>query len=187
MRPERGNQTTDWITGIDSREKTAEFKLVILTDDYRWKIGSDDLVSNREDSQETFPLSNLVEVLQENNIYEVIDNPNQIISVGTASCEGDPKDEETRAKDRSIQIHKTLAKNLFLVKTYHTLNLGQFHTDKCNPIPEKTSFQRAIILIGVRKETEGVILDEALKDFLSSKIEDFKLDDFTLFDLELQH
>ena len=185
LRPGPAGPETPWIEVPDLTDKTAEFKLVILTDDYRWQIASDDFVSHREDLQETIPLFNLVEVL-ENKIYKAIDNPNQIISVGAASCEGSKLAEETRAKDRSIQIHNILAKNLFGVKTYQTLNLGQFRADKCNPIPEKNSFQRAIILIGVRKETEGVILKESLKNFLSLKIEDFKLDDFTRFDLELQ-
>ena len=113
-----------------------------------------------------------------------MENPSQIIAVGTASCEGSQAQEERRAFERSKQI-QLLGKKLFSkvpsVRNYRLLNLGQCRRDDCNQNQDETSYQRSVIIIGVKQETEGVILDEALRSRLIKKpFGDFQLQDYSL-------
>jgi hypothetical protein len=164
--------------GKDSEGKTARFTATILSAKYRWVIGSQDEI--QDGSTQTIPLSQLKEKLKQDEIYGKIKNPNRIISVGTASCEGTIDTEEARGMERAEQIHETLVKELFAVKDYYILNLGQFITTSCQLDPEPTSFQRSLMIVGVRKETKGVILDEALRDYLQNHVKGFKFDDYSL-------
>jgi eukaryotic-like serine/threonine-protein kinase len=172
---------TPWLPAQDKKGLKAEFKIVMLVYEYRWVVESDDAVEEIATSKK-LALSGLSNKIKP-SIYSKIDNPNQIISVGAASCEGDPSQEETRAASRANKIHTELAAKLFTVKTYRMLNLGQHRVDKCDPKPEKTSFQRAVIMIGVRQEDKGVDVDQALKNALISqapKYVAFDLNDYSL-------
>jgi hypothetical protein len=42
--------------------------------------------------------------------------------------------------------------------------LGQFQGKDCQASQDSTACQRSIIIIGVKKQAEGFILDEALRD-----------------------
>ena len=53
-----------------------------------------------------------------------MNNPNRIIALGTASCEGSGPAEEARAMNRAKTIQSQLIKQLFQVKEYPILNLG---------------------------------------------------------------
>jgi hypothetical protein len=129
-------------------------------------------------------LDSLQSNLEQEGIQKIMENPSEIISVGTASCEGDITAEQSRALERSKQI-QLLAKKIFSntpsVKGYRLLNLGQFQRKDCQASLDSTAYQRSIIIIGVKKQAEGVILDEALRDRLEKKpFADFKLEDYSL-------
>jgi eukaryotic-like serine/threonine-protein kinase len=164
--------------GADSQGKTAEFNLVILSASYRWKIASSDAVQ-LPNQNKFINLSNLKSKLEQDGILEVMENPARIIAVGTASCEGELTQEENRAFQRAYNIQENLAKKIFTVKDFRILNLGQNKTSDCVPNPEITSFQRSIIIIGVKKEAKGVILEEALRDRLSGKIAGLNLEEYS--------
>ena len=165
--------------GRDSQGKTARFQAAILSAKYRWVIGSQNELQDGS-TKTKIPLSQLTKKLKEEDIQNKISNPNRIISVGTASCEGPLNTEEARAMTRAKQIHESLVKKLFYVKEYYVLNLGQFTKDNCSPDPEPTAFQRGLIMVGVKKETPGVILDEALRDYLQNQVKGFKFEDYSL-------
>jgi uncharacterized protein YjbI with pentapeptide repeats len=166
-----------YVIGEDSQGRSAEFKVSILSNKYRWQVQSSDQVSSQGSTQ-VISLKDLVPILKLDRIYEIMDNPNMVISVGTASCEGDNSTEEQRAEKRAEKIQQEIVENLFAVKYYPTLNLGRHTSDSCGKEP--TEFQRAVIIIGVRKETKGIILKEALYDAISKRIKDFKLSDYSL-------
>jgi eukaryotic-like serine/threonine-protein kinase len=166
--------------GRDSQGKTARFKAAILSAKYRWIIGSEDTLKDGSTGTK-IPLSQLKQKLkQQNDIYNKISNPNGIISVGTASCEGYLNTEEARAMKRAKQIHESLVKKLFSVQYYYVLNLGQFTKDDCRPDPEPTAFQRSLIMVGVRKKDPRVNLDEAVRDYLENQLKGFNLDYYSL-------
>jgi serine/threonine protein kinase len=170
-----------YVEGRDSQGRTAEFSVAVLSVEYKWFFGSNYQVQS---GGQKINLEALKSNLEQEGIQRIMDNPNEIISVGTASCEGALATEERRAFSRAQQIQllvKKLFSNVRSVQGYRLLNLGQFTRRDCQPNQDLTSYQRSVIIIGVKKKSEGVILDEALRDRLETKpFADFKLEDYSL-------
>ncbi|MTJ30704.1 serine/threonine-protein kinase, partial [Aphanizomenon sp. UHCC 0183] len=167
--------------GKDSQGRVAEFNIAVLSVEYKWQLGSTYQIKYND---QTITLDSLKSNLEQEGIQKIMENPSEIISVGTASCEGDITAEQSRALERSKQI-QLLGKKIFSstssVKGYRLLNLGQFQRKDCQVSLDSTAYQRSIIIIGVKKQAEGVILDEALRDRLEKKpFADFKLEDYSL-------
>ncbi|MEH2006924.1 serine/threonine-protein kinase [Nostoc sp.] len=167
--------------GRDSQGKVAEFNIAVLSLEYKWLLGSNFQIkyNNQIISLDLLKLS-----LEQQGIQNIMKDPSEIISVGTVSCKGDTAVQERMALERSKQI-QYLVKNLFIntpsVKSYRILNLGQFQRSDCQANQDLTKYQRSIIIIGVKKESAGLILDEALRDRLEKKpFGDFKLEDYSL-------
>jgi eukaryotic-like serine/threonine-protein kinase len=165
--------------GLDKNGKSAEFNMAVLSQEYRWKPGSADAVY-LGNADQAIPVKDLKPVLESKGIIKIMDNPNQIIAVGMSSCEGPQQAEEVRAYERAKTIQTSLSKTIFAVKDYPLLNLGQFRRDSCSRNAKDNSFQRTMILMGIRKETAGVVLAEALHARLAKISKDFKLDDYSL-------
>ncbi|QIR40082.1 serine/threonine protein kinase [Tolypothrix sp. PCC 7910] len=168
-----------YVEGKDSQGRVAEFNIAVLSVEYKWLLGSNFQIKNNDNiiSLEVLKLN-----LEQEGIQKIMENPTEIISVGTASCEGDVATEQSRALERSKQI-QLLAKKLFsgTVKNYRLLNLGQFQRSDCQASQDSTAYQRSIIIIGVKQKSDGVILDEALRNRLEKKpFADFKLEDYSL-------
>ncbi|MCP2732406.1 protein kinase domain-containing protein, partial [Limnofasciculus baicalensis] len=170
-----------YVEGKDSQGKTAEFNIAVLSREYKWQLGSSSQVNY---GGKLIPVESLQSNLTEEGIQKIMNNPSEIISVGTASCEGSPATEEARAFGRSEQIQllgKKLFRDVGSVKNYRLLNLGQFRGKNCQTNQDETAYQRSIILIGVGKKTDGVILDEALRSRLEAKpFGDFQIQDYSL-------
>ncbi|BAZ10647.1 serine/threonine protein kinase [Calothrix sp. NIES-4071] len=167
--------------GKDSQGRVAEFNVAVLSVEYKWLLGSSFQIKYND---QTISLDTLKSNLQEEGIQRIMENPSEIISVGTASCEGNIATEEARAFERAKQI-QLLSKKLFSnnrsVQGYRLLNLGQFNRTDCKSNQDATAYQRSIIIIGVRKKSDGVLLDEALHNRLVEKpFADFKLEDYSL-------
>jgi serine/threonine protein kinase len=167
--------------GKDSQGRVAEFNVAVLSVEYKWQLGSNYQVKY---NNELINLDSLKSNLEEEGIQRIMENPSEIISVGTASCEGNVEIEEKRALERSQQLQllvKRIFSNTRSVQGYRLLNLGQFQRTDCQANQDSTAYQRSIIIIGVKKQSEGVILDEALRNRLEKKpFADFKLQDYSL-------
>jgi hypothetical protein len=167
--------------GKDSQGRVAEFNIAVLSVEYKWQLGSTYQIKYND---QTMTIDSLKSNLEQEGIQKIMENPSEIISVGTASCEGNITAEQSRALERSQQIQllgKKIFSNTPSVKGYRLLNLGQFQRKDCQANQDSTAYQRSIIIIGVKKQAEGVILDEALRDRLDKKpFADFKLDDYSL-------
>ncbi|MGI8504140.1 MAG: protein kinase domain-containing protein [Hassallia sp.] len=167
--------------GKDSQGKVAEFNVAVLSVEYKWQLGSNYQVKY---NNELIKLDSLKSNLEEEGIQRIMENPSEIISVGTASCEGNVEVEEKRAFERSQQLQllvKKIFNNTRSVQSYRLLNMGQFQRSDCQANQDSTDYQRSIIIIGVKKQSEGVILDEALRNRLEKKpFADFKLEDYSL-------
>jgi serine/threonine protein kinase len=152
--------------GKDRNGKSAEFNLAILQTGYLWSPGQEVWVEDESKpvgtAERNVNLSNLKPILESKGITKIMDNPSRIISVGMASCEGSKEVEEPRGLARAINIHRFVTVNTFRVQEYFALNLGQYRHDDC-ATNSAASRQRSVILMGIRKETEGVILEEALR------------------------
>jgi serine/threonine protein kinase len=167
--------------GKDSQGRVAEFNIAVLSVEYKWQLGSTFQIKYND---QVINLDSLKTNLEQEGIQRIMENPSEIISVGTASCEGDVNAEQSRALERAKQIQllgKKLFSNTPSVKGYRLLNLGQFQRKDCQGNQDLTAYQRSIIIIGVKKQSEGVVLDEALRDRLEKKpFADFKLEDYSL-------
>jgi serine/threonine protein kinase len=167
--------------GKDSQGRVAEFSIAVLSVEYKWQLGSTYQVKYND---QIINLDALKSNLESEGIQRIMENPNEIISVGTASCEGNIAAEQNRALERSKQIQllgKRIFSNTNSVKGYRLLNLGQFQRKDCQASQDSTAYQRSIIIIGVKQQDVGVILDEALRDRLEKKpFADFKLEDYSL-------
>ncbi|MHC5934811.1 protein kinase domain-containing protein [Nostoc sp.] len=171
--------------GRDSQGKVAEFNIAVLSLEYKWLLGSNFQIKY---NNEIISLDLLRLNLEQEGIQNIMEDPSEIISVGTVSCKGDTAVQERMALERSKQI-QYLVKSLFIntpnVKGYRILNLGQFQRSDCQANQDLTKYQRSIIIIGVKKQSAGLILDEALRDRLEKKpFADFKLEDYSLGTVE---
>ncbi|MEH2277883.1 MAG: serine/threonine-protein kinase [Nostoc sp.] len=167
--------------GRDSQGKVAEFNIAVLSLEYKWLSGSNFQIKYND---EIISLDLLKLNLEQEGIQNIMQDSTEIISVGTVSCKADIAVQERMALERSKQI-QFLVKNLFIntpsVKSYRRLNLGQFQRSDCQGNQDLTKYQRSIIIIGVKKKSAGLILDEALRDRLQKKpFADFKLEDYSL-------
>ncbi|BAY16436.1 serine/threonine protein kinase [Anabaenopsis circularis NIES-21] len=167
--------------GRDSQGKTAEFSIAILSTEYKWLLNSTFQIKH---NNQVVSLDFLKLNLEQDGIQKIMEYPTEIISVGTATCEGNLAVAQRRSLERAKQVQmlaQKLFKNTSSVKGYRLLNLGQFQQNKCPSNQDITAYQRSIIIIGVRKKSKGVILDEALRDrFINQAFADFKLDDYSL-------
>lgn len=171
--------------GRDSHGKVAEFNIAVLSLEYKWLLGSNFQIKYND---EIISLDLLKFNLEQEGIQNIMEDPSDIIAVGTVSCKANIAVQERMALERSKQI-QSLVKNLFIntpsVKGYRILNLGQFQRSDCQGNQDLTKYQRSIIIIGVKKQSVGVILDEALRDRLQKKpFADFKLEDYSLGSVE---
>jgi eukaryotic-like serine/threonine-protein kinase len=167
--------------GRDSQGRIAEFNIAVLSLEYKWFLGSSFQIKHND---EIISLDLLKLNLEQEGIEKIMEAPSEIISVGTASCKDDTAVQERVALERSKQI-QFLVKNLFIntpsIEGYRILNLGQFQRSDCQANQDSTKYQRSIIIIGIKKQSAGVIIDEALRDRLEKKpFADFKLEDYSL-------
>jgi eukaryotic-like serine/threonine-protein kinase len=167
----------------DAQGKSAEFNIAVLSDRYEWEANSVDRVRLKGENK-SVPISILKDQLLkagEGQIAKVMENPSKIISIGTASCDGEiTKDEETRAMARAKIIQTKIVEQIFIIKDRPLLNLGQYKKDNCTRDLTGNSFQRRLIIVGMRKDTPGLMVKEAVYLRLGKTMKDFKLDDYSL-------
>ncbi|MBG1263665.1 serine/threonine protein kinase [Nostoc commune] len=166
--------------GKDSQGRIAEFNIAVLSVEYKWLLGSNFQIKYND---EIISLDLLNLNLEQERIQNIMEYPSEIISVGI-SCKGNIEVQERMALERSKQI-QFFVKKLFIntpsIKGYRILNLGQFQRSDCQANQDLTKYQRSIIIIGVKKQSPGVILDEALRNRLEKNpFADFKLEDYSL-------
>lgn len=167
--------------GRDSQGRIAKFNIAVLSLQYKWVVGSNFQIQHND---QIISLNLLKLNLEQEGIQNIMEEPNEIISVGTTSCKGNIEFQQRVALERSSQI-QLLVKKIFInqpsVKGYRLLNLGQFKRTDCQAHQDLTTYQRSIIIIGVKKESTSVILDEALRNRLEkTPFADFKLEDYSL-------
>lgn len=166
------------IQGVDKKGHQVDFKVVIITQEERWKLASFEEVETGK------AIDILPTYFSQLSLVKASKN---LICIGTASQEGNQKKEAERAGRRADVIVKVLKVTLGeegAEKHIFKLNLGKF---KVKARKEDTSYQRRVILIGTIEEgnqTAAADIQEALFDALEkspnlevkiSDYHDFKL------------
>ncbi len=174
----------------DSRGGSAEVNMAILSDEYEWQLGSDTEV-RLNGKTESIPIAVLRNKLEQKdkgakkqNIFDIMENPNRIIALGMASCEGTSAEEESRALNRARTIQSQIVKPLFDVKEYPVVNLGQFKTGSCQRNAPGNSIQRKLVIVGMRKQTAGLDEKDILYKRLGKTIKAIKMTDYSQGSLE---
>ncbi len=176
--PNKGN---DWIIfksvqGKDKKGNEAIFDFYTLfgvNDDYVWQYGSWDWIEDISTNQKIRVDRFFNEKFSQEGIRERISNALDVISVGTASCEGSNiKQEEDRAFMRAKSIRKYV-KEISKTTKGETLLLllGQYKDDVCpQKSPKETRDQRSIIIIGVVSKKTDTNLREAVESSMSNLV-----------------
>ena len=167
-----------YLSAQDRQGKSAEVNMAVLSDRYEWQMSSDNQVRLKGQKQ-SIPMSVLKQELEKQGIFKIMGNPNRIIAIGTASCEGSPTEEELRALNRAKAIHSQLVKQLFEVKEYPILNLGQFKRATCDRNGGGNSLQRRLTIVGMRKESDGLEVKQVLYQRLGKTIKGLNLEDYS--------
>ena len=149
------------VDGKDTQGRAASFDFIVLTGDYTWALGStSEVVSNGA----TVPEAEVAARVLSPKIRESLSSASDLISVGLASQEGDREAEEARALARSQTIAGWLTTAANPATALWSLTLGQYSKSCKHQEDEDTSFERPIILSGVRSKEEAANLREALAD-----------------------
>jgi hypothetical protein len=168
------------VEGKDAQGRNAAFDFIILTEDYTWVKGSTNQVEGRTG---IVPDAETAQRVINPQIRDALSSSSDLIAVGLASLEGDQAAEEERANQRSQTVTRWMETIATPDKGIWRLNLGQYNKTCKTQEDVNTSFQRPLILIGVRSKEQGANLQEALADAISGKKNLPSRDCYSRFDL----
>ncbi len=151
------------IDGKDTQGRAASFDFIVLTGDFTWVKGSANEVASHDTA---IPEAEAAGRVLTPKILESLASASDLIAVGLASQEGEREREEARALARSQTVLSWLTKVSGPNVPLWTLTLGQYNKGCKAQEDADTSFERPIILTGVRAKAEGTNLQEALADAL---------------------
>jgi hypothetical protein len=163
----KGDTVVFPIEGVDSAGRKAAFDVLILTKDYNWVKGSTTEVVKGD---QTLAEAQLIEAIFVPEVRDVLTTATDVIAVGAASSEGQNEAEIARAEARAKVSAGWLAGVVAPEAPIWTLNLGQY-TGNCPSATEAadTSFQRPLMLVGVKSKDAEANLSEALANAISGK------------------
>jgi hypothetical protein len=170
------------IEGRDSAGKHAAFDVAVLPKELSWVSKSWTQLAM---SGETIPDDQLTDRLFTQELRDGLSKSKQVVAVGLASQEGQVEEETERAANRAKTAAGWLANAVGAETSIWMLNLGQFKKSGCPAQTETTdtSWQRPVILVGVKSQDEGTDLVQAFADAISGKSNLPSRECYTSFDL----
>jgi len=166
--PERQTQST-LIFAIEGRDKAGRrgtFDVVVAKKEFLWVRGSSEQL---EKEGRVVTDAELASDVLDEEVRRGLGNAKEIIAVGTASQEGDAREETERAQRRAKRTAELVGSAIGGTTPISSLNLGQYR-DPC-PTCDKggTNWQRPFMVIAVKELEAGANLGEALADAMSGK------------------
>ena len=170
------------IEGRDGAGKHAAFDVAVLPKDLAWVVKSSTHLAL---AGEQIPEDQLGEKLFTPELRDGLSKSKQVLVIGLASQEGQVEEETARAADRARNAAGWLANAVSAETGIWMLNLGQFKKTGCKAQTETndTSWQRPVILVGVKSQEDGVDLAQAFADAISGKSNLPSRDCYTSFEL----
>jgi len=177
-----GNAVIFPIVGKDGSGKNAIFDVAVLSKDFAWARKS---ATQLVQGTEPIPDADLIERVFTPELRDVLAQSSQVMAVGLASQEGQVEEETERANERAKTAAKWLSGAVKAETVIWQLNLGQFKKSGCAAQTETadSSWQRPVILVGVKSSDDGVNLTEAFADAINGKSNLPSRDCYTSFDL----
>ncbi|MEO1207539.1 MAG: hypothetical protein AAFV45_14525 [Pseudomonadota bacterium] len=149
------------IGGRDSWGRRALFDVLVSVKSLGWVRGSTDTLE--QDGRRI--VSDMVQVfVLDEDVQKRLKRSNAIIAVGLASQEGDRTVETERAGKRAATTAEWITAAIQGARPVYSLNLGQYQEPCADCESQGTSWQRPLIVIGVRQSDDEVDLREALMD-----------------------
>jgi hypothetical protein len=181
-------QTESWgssviypIEGYDEEGRHAAFDVAVLPQDLTWSRRSD---ADLDQSGTLISNANVPDRVFTPELREGLSRSGELIAVGLASHEGQSQAETARALRRGTTAAAWLASISADDKPIWILNLGQF-AGNCDAVTDRadTSWQRPLIVVGIRSQEPQTDIDEAFADAISGKSNLPSRDCYTSFDL----
>jgi hypothetical protein len=145
---------------VDQQGRRASFRILLFTDEFRWRLSSHLALENGVDAPDFTP-----------EMKAVLNSAQEIICIGTSSEELPgalpPKvgrtEEERRAGRRANQIALWVRRALSAAIPVRKLNIGQHvRTDHAHDVRD-TSDQRRVVIVLVLEHDDRVDVNEALR------------------------
>ena len=170
------------IAGKDGAGKNAAFDVAVLPKELSWAVKS---WTQLAENGENIPDDQLVARLFTPELKDGLAKSGQVIAIGLASQEGQVDEETERAGNRAKTAAGWLASAVAAETPIWLLNLGQFKKSGCPAQTETsdTSWQRPVILVGVKSQDEGADLVQAFADAMGGKSNLPSRECYTSFDL----
>jgi hypothetical protein len=169
------------IEGKDLEGRKAAFDVAVLPQDLTWARRSD---TDLEQSGGLIFNAFVPDRVFTPELREGLSRSAGLIAIGLASQEGQLQAEKARALRRGTTAAGWLASISGEAKPVWILNLGQF-TGNCPAVADSTdtSWQRPLIVVGIRSQEPQTEIDEAFADAIGSKSNLPSRDCYTSFDL----
>ena len=154
------------IEGKDKAGHRATFDVVVAKKEFLWVRKSSDEI---ERDGKAIPGAEIAAQVLDADVRAALGTASEIIAVGTASQEGDAREETGRAGRRAVKTAEIIVAGIAPTVPIWTLNLGQYR-DPCKECETSgTNWQRPFIVIAVKELEPGGNIGEALSDALSGQ------------------
>lgn len=155
------------IEGEDAAGRKARFDVAILPKDLTWVRKS---ATELAQGETAIPEAEVVTRVFTPELRDGLSASKEVIAVGLASQEGQREEETERAVNRSKSAAKWLSQAMKPETGIHLLNLGQFQAGcKATAEASDTSWQRPVIIVGIRSQDKDTNLSQAFADAISGK------------------
>lgn len=154
------------IEGRDKAGRRGAFDVVVAQKEFLWVRKSSDEI---EKSGVVIPTADIAGQVFDAYIRLGLEEAKEIIAVGTASQEGDAKEETERAGKRAERTAEILASVVDAEIPIWTLNLGQYREPSQGAGGDGTNWQRPFMVIAVKELEPDTNLGEALADAMTGQ------------------
>jgi hypothetical protein len=154
------------IEGKDKAGRRGTFDVVVLNKSFLWVRGS---AEELEKDGKAIPAADVAAAVLDEEVRAALSDAKEVITVGTASQEGNASEEMARAERRAKQAATLVAPAVDAAAPIWTLNLGQYREPCANCETGGTSWQRPFIVVAVKSLEANTNLGEALSDAMSGQ------------------
>jgi hypothetical protein len=154
------------IEGKDKAGRRGTFDVVVAKKEFLWVRGSSDDI---EKEGKIITGTDVASQVLDAESRAGLENAKEIIAVGTASQEGDAKEETERARKRAVRTAELVASGIDAKIPISSLNLGQYREPCKDCETGGTNWQRPFMVIAVKELEDGANLAEALTDAMTGK------------------
>jgi hypothetical protein len=155
------------IEGRDAAGRRAAFDIAVLPKNLAWASKS---ATQLTEGANVIPEDATVSRIFTPELRAGLRESPEVMAVGLASQEGQRETETERAANRARTAAGWLMEAMAPETGIWTLNLGQFQAGcKATTEATDTSWQRPVIIVGIRESDKEVTLSEAFADAISGK------------------